>query len=89
MLIEASILARLLKLRLLTVDASVLLVPAKVSSSAPPIAPSRERRDTHEPRRQLTSRGSHGSTLADAIRSIDEGTKLLAKARRNRTLLDR
>lgn len=88
MLIEASILARLLRLRLLTVDASVLLLPADLSSLAPPIAPTRERRNPEEPRRQLTPRGSPGNTLADAIRSIDEGSELLAQTRRNRSLLD-
>jgi hypothetical protein len=88
MLIEASVLARLLRLRLLTVDASVLLLPAGLSSPAPPIAPTQERRNPEEPRRQLTPRGSGGNTLADAIRSIDEGSELLAQTRRNRSLLD-
>jgi hypothetical protein len=88
MLIEASILARLLRMKLLTLDASVLLLPAGVSSSTTPIAPSRRRQDPEEPARGLAVTGVRGSTLADAIRNIDEGTELLAKARGNRSLLD-
>ena len=82
MLIEASILARLLKLQLLTLDASVLLLPAGLSSSTPPIAPSPERRDPTEPKRRRSST-SRGSRLVDATRCIDEATEFLASARQN------
>jgi hypothetical protein len=88
MLVEASILARLLRLRILTLDARVLLLPAGASPSAPPIATSRDRRRWEEPRRQPTPRDGPKGTLGDAIRSLDKGAKLLAEVRRNRSLLD-
>jgi hypothetical protein len=89
MLIEASILARLLRLRLLTVDASVLLLPANPTATAPSGDPARELRYPAEPRRQLTSNGDRESGLTDAIRTLDEGTEFLAEARRNRSVLER
>ena len=75
-LIEASIRARLLGLRLLTLDATVVLVPAAVTAAAV-TAPPAAVRDA-APRTVAVGRG-----LADAVRRIDEGAALLAEARRN------
>ena len=69
-LIEASILARLLGIRLLTLDATVVLVPADVTGPSPASRDSRVRAST-------------GRGLAEAVRSINEGAELLAEARRN------
>jgi hypothetical protein len=75
--------ARLLGVRLLTLDATVVLVPADVTapSSAPHDSP------THTPARFAgvppARSGIVGGGLADAVRSINEGAELLAEARRN------
>jgi pyridoxal biosynthesis lyase PdxS len=76
MLVEASILARLLGLKILTLDASALVLPA---DAAPSALPPRTRRPstTSSPRRRL----------GEALRRIDEGAALLAEARKNRSLL--
>lgn len=88
-LVEASILARVLGIRLLTLDATVMLVPADVtapssephSSPAPHDSPARTpARSSDVPRAQS---GAVGRGLADAVRSINEGAALLAEARRN------
>lgn len=88
-LVEASILARVLGIRLLTLDATVMLVPADVtapssephSSSALHDSPARTpARSSDVPRAQS---GAVGRGLADAVRSINEGAALLAEARRN------
>jgi hypothetical protein len=73
--VEASILARLLGIRLLRIEASVAVIPAAVAPA---------RTDLHgspvpPPRRAAAP----GAGLADAIRSIEEGAQLLAEARRN------
>jgi hypothetical protein len=70
-LVEASVVARVLGIRVLTLDAVVLLSPASPGATAP--AP--------VPRRPLppVRRG-----LAGAVRSIEEGADLLAEARRLR-----
>lgn len=74
-LVEASLVARLAGIRLLTIDATVTLVPADVSTSTstPGGAP--------VPRRQLSAVAGH--RLAEAVRSIDEAEQLLAQARRD------
>ena len=69
-LVEASILARLLGIRLLTLDATLVLVPADVTGPSPAPRDSRARPCT-------------GRRLAEAVRSINEGAELLAEARRN------
>lgn len=65
--------ARLLGMRLLTLDATIWIVPADAGAS-----PSRSPRS-----RGLTPARSQalGRGLADAVRSIDEGAELLAGAR--------
>jgi hypothetical protein len=72
-LVDASIRARLLGLRLLTIDAIVVLAPAEVT------APSSA---AHDPPQRTSGRSSR-HVLAEAVRSIDEGAELLAEARRN------
>jgi hypothetical protein len=74
-LVEASILARLLGIRLLTLDATLVLVPAVVS--APPRTPPRR---TRAPRARPAA---VGRGLAEAVRSINEGAELLDEARRD------
>jgi hypothetical protein len=78
-LVEASVLARLLGLRLLTVEVTALLAPAELRAGpavrderagAPkPVAPVRR-----------TAGARHG--LAGAVRDLDESARLLAQARR-------
>ena len=83
-LIEGSILARLWGLRVLTLDATVVLVPADVT--APHIVPDRPNR-TSVPPDDATGRRSRavGPGLAEAVRSLNEGAELLAQARRIRS----
>ena len=75
--------ARLLGMRLLALDATIMLVPADVTapSSAPHDSPARTsaRLSGVPPARS----GAVGRGLADAVRSINEGAELLAEARRN------
>ena len=82
-LVEASILARVLGIRFLTLDAAVVLLPAdvRVPLSAPPDPPTR----TAAPFCGLppTRPPAAGRRLAEAVRSLDEGAELLAQARRN------
>jgi hypothetical protein len=77
-LVEASILARLLGLRLLKLDATVVLMPADVAaqSAAPRDAPALE---GFPPTRLYPA----GRGLAEAIRHLNEGEELLAEARQN------
>jgi hypothetical protein len=82
-LVQASILARLLGIRLLRLDATVVLVPADVPtpSSAPPASPARTsaRSSGVPPARS----GAIGRGLAEAVRSINAGAATLLEARRN------
>jgi hypothetical protein len=82
-LIDASIQARLLGLRLLTVDATVVLVPADVTAPSPAARPPPERPVPRSsgaaPRRSVAA----GPRLAQAVRSINEATELLAESRRD------
>jgi hypothetical protein len=83
-LVEASILARLLGIRLLKLDATILIGPADVTASSPVRTGLRARKP---PRRSevppAPSAAVVGRGLADAVRSINEGAELLAEARRN------
>ena len=79
--VEASILARLLGVKLLKLDATVLVLPADVreaSTDEPDLI-------LHTPRlaRTRTSITSTGGDrrLADARRNLDEGARLLEEAR--------
>jgi len=74
-LIQASVLARLAGIKLLRLEATVVLVPAEVSGSE--TTPRR----TPPPRRVLPADTPAGRSLADAVRRIDEGAQLLANGR--------
>jgi hypothetical protein len=76
-LVEGSILAHVLGLRLLRLEATVVLIPADVSTSTPPRRAARRPSSTLPPRRSAVPRRG----LADAARDIDEGARLLAHAR--------
>jgi hypothetical protein len=78
LLIKAFVVARLLGIRLLTIDATVALAPARPTT--PPIPPGPGPAPTGMPARS----GAVGGDLADAVRNIDEGARLLAEARRDR-----
>jgi hypothetical protein len=82
-LVEASVTARLLGMRILRLDATVALVPADVRVAPPPIRD----RVAHAPGGSSgDSRGRAGSVgprLADAVRNLDEGARLLAEVQRN------
>jgi hypothetical protein len=88
-LVEASVAARLLGMRILTLNATVALVPAEVTvaTGAVHARPSREERAAPLPTRPSESSrgrpGSAGHRLSDAVRNLDEGAKLLAEAQRN------
>jgi hypothetical protein len=84
-LIEGSILARLMGIRVLTLDATVVLVPADVT--APGFVPPHPPIHTSVPPRAATRRHSRaaGAGLAEATRSLNEGAELLAQARRIRS----
>jgi hypothetical protein len=81
-LVEASVLARVLGVRLLTVRATVVLAPADVTAASStdrdPAAPAAARSSDVAPAR----RRARGHGLAEAVRRIDEGAELLAAARR-------
>ena len=82
-LVDASIHARLLGLRLLTVDATIVLVPAEVSATSPaaslPAKPRAPRSSAPAPRRLVAA----GPRLAQAVRSINEAAEVLAETRRD------
>jgi hypothetical protein len=84
-LIEGSILARLMGIRVLTLDATVVLVPADVT--APGSMPPRPPISTSVPPHAATPRRSKAERagLAEAVRSLNEGAELLAQARRIRS----
>ena len=82
-LVDASIRARLLGIRLLTIDATVVLAPADVTAPSdaahdPPRRPSVRPSGISRNRSAATGHG-----LAEAVRSINEGVELLAEARRD------
>ena len=88
-LVEASITARLLGIRLLTLDATIALVPADVTAPTAAVADRALRVDRAPRASRASSRDSQrrsgpvGRGLADALRNLDEGAKLLAEVRRN------
>jgi hypothetical protein len=83
-LVDASILARVLGIRLLTLDARVTVLPADVKRASP--APTESRRPRTSARSSsvaLQPPGAIGHGLADAVRAINEGAAILAEARSN------
>ena len=82
-LVDASIRARLLGIRLLTIDAIVVLAPADVTgpSVAAPDQPQHASVGSSGISRKRSAATGRG--LAEAVQSINEGVELLAEARRN------
>jgi len=87
LVVEASILARLLRIRLLRLDATVVISPADVTLR--PSAARDAKRSASSPLRAartslpMRSEPSGGRALAEAVRTIDEGAAILAQTRRN------
>jgi len=78
--VEASILARLFGIKLLKLDATIVVSPSgirQVAGSSTDLV----MRPTSRPPRTLPV--GTGATLADAVRNLNEGAELLAEARRN------
>ena len=80
-LLEASVLGRVLGVRILTLRATIVLAPASVTAAAADHdKPSGV--DARHSRPAPTRRRAGGRELAEAVRRIDEGAELLAEARR-------
>jgi hypothetical protein len=87
-LIEASILARVLGLRLLTLDATITLVPAEMTTPSS-VASGRSGHPTTLRRASPAARSRvAGGSLARAVQTIDEGEHLLGESRRNGAAAD-
>ncbi|MGB2712165.1 MAG: hypothetical protein WBC33_11695 [Conexibacter sp.] len=80
LVVEASIVARLLGIRLLKLDATVVIVPADVT--APPSALHDSRPPTRARSLGLPPSGVVSGSLADAVQRINEGAAILDEARR-------
>jgi len=70
LVVEASVVARLFRVRLLEIDASLVVAPADVQGRTPAVRP-----------RTLTRRPTIGAGLVAAERAIDEGAASLAASR--------
>lgn len=79
--VEASVLARLFGLKLLKLDATVLVLPADASESLS--APSLVLHTSPIPRRTTGNSAADNRRLADAVENLNEGARLLEEARRN------
>ena len=88
-LVEASVSARLLGMRLLTLDATIVLVPADATAATRPSEDGRAgfsvaARGSSPPLVNASApAGRGGHRLADAVRNLEEGAKLLTESRRN------
>jgi hypothetical protein len=82
MLVDARIVARVLGLKLLTVDASVALLPASANGRSP------AGHEVSRGYRRRELRGARG-TLGDAVRRLDEGRQVLDRAQRSRQIVQR
>jgi hypothetical protein len=79
-LVEATILARVLGIRILTINTTLVLVPADVrSSSSAPLHQSTHASALSSSIPSMRS-GAAGRRLATAVQSINEGAELLATA---------
>jgi hypothetical protein len=77
-------LARVLGIRLLTLDARVTVLPADVKRASPaPIDSRRPRTSARSSAVAPHPSGAIGHGLADAVRAINEGAAILAEARSN------
>jgi hypothetical protein len=82
-LVDASIQARLLGLRLLTVNATIVLAPADVTGLSPAAHPLPERPAPRPSRAVPRRSAAAGPRLAQAVRSINEAAEVLAETRRD------
>ena len=82
-LVDASLRARLLGIRLLTIDATVVLAPADVTALSPVAHDPPQRTSVRSARISRNRSAATGHGLAEAVRSINEGVELLAEARRD------
>jgi hypothetical protein len=82
-LVDASIRARLLGIRLLTIDATVVLAQADVTALSPAADDPPPRTSVRSARISRNRSAATGHGLAEAVRSINEGVELLAEARRD------
>jgi hypothetical protein len=73
--------ARLLGIRLLTLDANVVLAPAEVTAPWARSDDPSHRSPARSSSLPAARSGAIGGGLAEAVRSIDEGAALLAEAR--------
>lgn len=87
--VAATLVARLLGMRLLTIDAEIALVPADArtlgsAADARPLGSAADARPVRTSPRRALATGSRaaGPGLARAVRTMDEGAELLAEARR-------
>ena len=80
LLLQASILARFLGLRLLKLDAVIVLLPADIPSSEAAGSGWQPRSSAPAPR-SLPRTNSFGQGLSEAVRDIEESRALLARAR--------
>jgi hypothetical protein len=82
-LVEASVLGRVLGVRILTLRASVVLAPAEVTAASSANRDLAVRAAARASPIRPTQPRAAGHGLAEAVRRIDEGAELLAEARRN------
>jgi len=84
-LVDAWILARVLGIRLLTLEARVTVLPADVKRALPPPIDSRRPRTSARRSSAVAPQpsGAIGHGLVDAVRAINEGAAILAEARSN------
>jgi hypothetical protein len=83
-LVDAWILARVLGVRLLTLEARVTVLPADVKRALPPIDSRRPRTSARRSSAVAPQpSGAIGHGLVDAVRAINEGAAILAEARSN------
>ena len=82
-LIEASVLARLLGIRLLTLDATVVFAPADVTGPQSAAQRPWEHASARPPGRLPAGPGAASRGLAEAVRNINEGSAILAETRRS------
>jgi len=85
-LVDASVHARLLGLRLLTLDATIVIAPAEVTSPSPAAHRAPRARASRSPGRSVGSPGRSVAArpgLAQAVQSINEAAELLAATRRD------
>jgi hypothetical protein len=79
--VEGSVRARLLGIRLLMLDVNVVIAPADVTVPWPPAGDASHRSPARSSSLPPARSGAIGGGLAEAVRSINEGAALLAEAR--------